>query len=100
MQANDIVTAANGEKIMSASDLTALVKKLRVGDELKLTVSRSGQETILTVIVGEKQQDAKPQADEDQSGRGQYSDGSDSYNDFSDFFGGFPFGYSGGFSRG
>ena len=100
LQANDIVTAANGEKIMSASDLTAFVKKLRVGDELKLTVSRSGQETILTVIVGEKQQDAKPQADEDQSGRGQYSDGSDSYNDFSDFFGGFPFGYSGGFSRG
>ena len=100
LQANDIITAANGEKITSASDLTAFVKKLSAGDDLKLTVSRSGQETTLTVIVGEKQQDANPQTNEEQSGYGQYSDGSDSYNDFSDFFGGFPFGYSGGYSRG
>ena len=100
LQANDIISAANGEKITSASDLTAFVKKLSAGDELKLTVSRSGQETTLTVIVGEKQQDANPQTNEDQSGYRQYSDGSDSFNDFSDFFGGFPFGYSGGYSGG
>ena len=108
LQANDIITEANGEKIASANDLTALVKKLGAGDELKLTVSRGGQETEITVTVGEQAQTANTQTEADsgygygygnrQSGGSQ---GGSGYDDYSDIFGDFPFGnYSGDYYRG
>ena len=114
LQANDIITEANGEKIASADDLTALVKQLSAGDELKLTVSRGGQETQITVTVGEQQQSANQQTEADSnSGYGYgyggrqsgdaYGDSGDGYGDFGgleDFFGGLPFGSSGEYYRG
>ncbi|MBQ6119782.1 MAG: trypsin-like peptidase domain-containing protein [Clostridia bacterium] len=107
LQANDIVTKANGEKIASADDLTALVKRLSVGDKLQLTVTRGGQETELTVTVGEKPQETQsaPQQSggyDRYSGEGDSRNG-DSYENYEDYFGdffGFPFGSSDGYYRG
>ena len=118
LQANDIVTAANGEKVTCADNLTAIVKAMEPGDVLTLTVTRGGQETEIKVTVGEQPQTAAAseegtaQGGSRQSGRSG-SDGSDSdsnggiegyegygdYGDFGDFFG-FPFGGSGEYYRG
>ncbi|MBQ6065262.1 MAG: trypsin-like peptidase domain-containing protein [Clostridia bacterium] len=112
LQANDIVTAANGEKVTCADDLTAIVKAMEPGDKLTLTVSRGGQETELKVTVGEqagtaqnsgeasgRQSGGQPSGN-DGEGNGNdgygyyyYGDGSDSMEDFGSFFG-FPFGGS------
>ena len=107
LQANDIVTKANGEKIASADDLTALVKRLSVGDKLQLTVTRGGQETELTVTVGEKPQETQPAQQQNggydrYSGEGDSRNG-DSYENYEDYFGdffGFPFSSSGEYYRG
>ena len=111
LQANDIVTAANGEKVTCADDLTAVVKAMEPGDTLTLTVTRGGQETELTVTVGE-QTDARTagsSAEDGRSGSGRQngsSDGTEGYGsygfdpeEFGEFFG-FPFGGSGEYYRG
>ena len=53
LQANDIVTQANGTEITCGNDLVTLVQSLTPGDELNLTVYRQGQNLELTVIVEE-----------------------------------------------
>ncbi len=58
LQANDIVTHANGKEITGSSDLVSIVSDLDVGDELKLTVYRQGETLKLTITVGEQVQDA------------------------------------------
>ncbi len=110
LQTNDIVTAANGEKVTCADDLTAVVKAMEPGDALTLTVTRGGQETELTVTVGE-QTDARTAGNSAENGRsgsgrqnessdgtdGSGSDGYGSYGfdpeEFGEFFG-IPFGGS------
>ena len=87
LKVNDIITKVNGEKIASANDLTAIVKKLSVGDSLKLTVMRGGTETELTVVVGEQ---PKEETDENETQETEQNT-VDPYDEFSDFFG-FPFG--------
>ena len=93
LKTNDIISEANGEKISSADDLKTLVKKLSVGDELKLIVMRGGSETEITVTIGEKLQEEKKETTEKQNGT-QY--GNDFFDDFSDYFE-FPFSGIGGF---
>ncbi len=118
LQANDIVTAANGEKVTCADDLTAVVKAMEPGDVLTLTVTRGGQETEIKVTVGEQPQTAAAseggtaQGGSRQSGRsgsdgsgsesGGANDGYEGYGDYGDFgdFFGFPFGGSGEYYRG
>ena len=106
LKANDIITKANGEKIASADDLTALVKQLSVGDELKLTVTRGGQETELTVTVGEKPQNTQNEQPGNGGSRQQAPQEGDGYEDYGDYFEGFgdffgiPFGSSGDYYRG
>ncbi len=108
LQANDIVTAANGEKVTCADDLTAVVKAMEPGDTLTLTVTRGGQETAIEVTVGEQTDAAQnggteadrgsrqnggrsSGSDEGDNGYGYYyGDGSGSMEDFGSFFG-FPF---------
>ena len=58
LQLNDIITQANGVAIESSDDLVQLVGSLYKGAELKLTVYRQGETLEITVIVGEKIQDA------------------------------------------
>ena len=71
LQANDIITAANGEEITCAADLTALVKTLTPGDALVLTVSRGSENVQINVTVGEKQQSALAQENADGAGNQQ-----------------------------
>ena len=102
LQANDIITAANGEPVTCADDLTALVKTLTPGDTLTLTVTRGGESTEITVTVGEKQQSSLPETDStEESGRQSYggSDGS-GFEGFENF--GFPFDFfgDGNYNRG
>ena len=113
LQTNDIVTAANGEKVTCADDLTAVVKAMEPGDTLTLTVTRGGQETELTVTVGEqtgaaqsngeasdRQSEGRSSGSDGNGSGSYYGDGSGSIEDyFGDFFG-FPFGGSGEYYRG
>ena len=103
LQENDVITAANGTQIKDASALVALVRRLNIGDTLKLTVLR-GEETLeLTLTVGEKPQTA---AETDPSS-GTY-DPYENYggygygygNDFGDIFGGYGNGYGYGYGYG
>ena len=66
LQLNDIITQANGVAIESSDDLVQLVGSLYKGAELKLTVYRQGETLEITVIVGEKIQDALEAKEEPQ----------------------------------
>ncbi|MFS0728030.1 S1C family serine protease [Paenibacillus sp. 1P07SE] len=58
LQPGDVITAADGEAIGSASELTALIQDAAVGDELQLTVIREGRELTIDVRIGDRSQAA------------------------------------------
>ncbi len=78
LQEKDIITAANDTEITSSSDLVRFVSGCKPGDEVTLTVYRTGESELLTVkaTLGEQKQDAKPAAAETQeSGAQSWSGG-------------------------
>lgn len=68
LQANDIITSANGQEIGGKSELVSMVQAMEPGDELTLTVYRRGETLELTVTIGEKIQSATGDSDGSQSG--------------------------------
>lgn len=84
LQANDIVTAVNGETISSYEELGKIISASEVGDALELTVyrlseDREGKSVTLTVTVGERIQDAIPNSSS--QGSSGYSGGTPWYPD-------------------
>ena len=61
LRANDIITAVNGTEISGSGDLVDVVSEAAVGDELKLSVYRQGENIELTVTVGEQRKEALPE---------------------------------------
>ena len=107
IQVDDIVTKVNGQEISTTQELSNAITNGKVGDELVLTIYRKGEYLELTVVIGERQQEALPsqQNQNNQSGnqgqnRGQNGQGNgsdDSMDEFEnfteDFFGSSPFGF-------
>ncbi len=54
LQANDIITAADGKEISGKSGLSSLIADCAAGDKLTLSVYRQGQTLTVTVTVGEQ----------------------------------------------
>ncbi len=54
LQANDIITAVDGEAISGKSDLSSIISEHEAGDKLTLTVYRQGQTLTVTVEIGEQ----------------------------------------------
>ncbi len=82
LQANDIVTAVNGETIENSDDLKKNVADAEPGDKLELTVYRRGETLTITVTVGEKTQSALPdQQNEQKSQSGQNGQGQNGQED-------------------
>ena len=54
LQANDIITAVDGEAISGKSDLSSVISEHEAGDKLTLTVYRQGQTLTVTVEIGEQ----------------------------------------------
>ena len=52
LQAGDVITAVDGEQVDSADSLIILVREHEVGDQVALTVNRSGSEQTLDVTLG------------------------------------------------
>jgi serine protease Do len=50
----DVIIAINGTSISSSGELTKKIQAAKVGDKLKLTISRNGQAQEITVAVGDK----------------------------------------------
>ncbi|MBQ7063583.1 MAG: trypsin-like peptidase domain-containing protein [Firmicutes bacterium] len=74
VQANDIITGANGNAISRMSDLEAVLRKASVGDTITLSLYRQGKTLEVEVILGEKatssqQQEAESQQTESENGR-------------------------------
>jgi len=61
LKINDIITHIDGKAIRSSSDLVSILSNATVGDSLKLTVYRQGNNLELTVVVGEQIQSANQQ---------------------------------------
>ena len=59
IKAKDIITNLGGQKVENLSDLTRALSKYDGGEEITVTVYRSGRETVLTVTL-----DVKPVAQE------------------------------------
>ena len=107
IQVDDIITKVNGQEISTTQELSNVITNGKAGDELALTIYRKGEYLELTVVIGERQQEALPsqQNQNNQSGnqgqnRGQNGQGNgsdDSMDEFEnfteDFFGGSPFGF-------
>jgi len=51
---NDIILEFNGEKLTEKNDLSDLIQKCKVGEEVKLTVMRNGRELKLTATLEER----------------------------------------------
>ncbi len=51
---NDIITHVNGEEIPEDTDLIELLKKLKVGDEIELTLIRASQELKVKTVLEER----------------------------------------------
>ncbi|MBP9822272.1 MAG: trypsin-like peptidase domain-containing protein [Candidatus Pacebacteria bacterium] len=51
---NDIITHVNNEEIPEDTDLVELLKKLKVGDEIELTILRAGAELKVKTILEER----------------------------------------------
>ncbi len=58
LKKSDIITAVGDVRVESYEDLARELKKYRAGDEVELTVYRSGQDVTLSIVF-----DSKPQAD-------------------------------------
>lgn len=82
LQANDIITAINGETISSRTELSKAISACSPGDKLTLTVYRQGETLSIEVTVGEQIQSAletEQQTQPDQN----------SQNSMQNFFGNF-----------
>lgn len=66
LQSNDIITAVNGETITSYKQLSDAVSAAGTGGTLELTVYRQGETLNLRVTVGERQQAALPETEQEQ----------------------------------
>ena len=51
---NDIITHVNGDEIPEDTDLVELLKKLKVGDEIELTILRASQELKVKTVLEER----------------------------------------------
>ena len=63
IQAGDIITELNGEKVTAYSDLTSVISKSKAGDVVTLTVSRGAETLKIEVTLGVRQQTALPAKD-------------------------------------
>ena len=54
LQANDIITAADGKEISGKNGLSSIIADCAAGDKLTLSVYRQGQTLTVTVTVGEQ----------------------------------------------
>ena len=54
LQAGDIITALNGEKLSTTTELTTALKNCTAGDVVTLSVLRNGEALTLTVTLGDK----------------------------------------------
>ena len=54
MKSGYIVKSVNGTKVESASDFKAVIKKLKVGDKIKVTVSNGMSEGSVEYKLSEK----------------------------------------------
>ena len=93
LQEGDIVTALDGEPITSSSQLTALIKQHRAGDEAELTIIRGDEELTMTVTFGERPPEEEAEEEKDErSGDAPSSEPGDGYyyysgnGDIEDFF--------------
>ena len=107
LQANDIIVETNGQQITGRTDFADMVSAAQPGDTLKLKVYRQGEYVEVSVTVGEKVQNAKPDAEstEQQSAQpegrdeqGRNGNGQNPYGEGEKPFGGSenPFGNWGG----
>ena len=94
LQANDIVTAVNGENISTYTDLSDRIADGGVGTVLLLTVYRQGETLTLTVTVGERIQSALPEQTESQSSAAGQQEGSYPWGGGSEGGSGNPWGWS------
>ena len=92
IEAGDIITALDGEKVESAIDLTLAVRSHNPGDTVTVTVNRNGETVELEVTLGE---------DEDQTGAETQQESSDmSWGDIIDrLYGGGSGGYGYGYGN-
>lgn len=65
----DIITKVNNEKVASVNDINALKTQFRAGEQITLTVWRSGETLEIKLTLG-KASDEQPQQTQPQQGRG------------------------------
>ena len=95
IQVGDIITAVDGKKVTSSSELTALVRSYYAGDTAEITVWRSGEEVTLTIVFEEtpepvEEEEPEAQSAEPYQGGQQYGysyGGGDMEDFFRQFFG-------------
>lgn len=97
---NDIITAVNGQKVTSSSELSAFIKRCVPGDTITLTVYRKGETIELKLTVAEKilsgneaeeteEKQPEKESSEKSGSSGSPRNDTDPYGafDFSDIFG-------------
>ncbi|UUZ80840.1 trypsin-like peptidase domain-containing protein [Paenibacillus sp. P26] len=57
----DVITDVNGTKVKTPDDLTAAIKKLKVGDKATLGIVRDGKKSTVDVTIGDRNVDGQQQ---------------------------------------
>jgi len=73
IEVGDIITAVDGEKVESSSDLTAIVRTHYAGDEAEITVWRDGEEVTMTIVFEETPEPTEEEEAEPDNGAQQPS---------------------------
>ncbi len=67
IQASDVITKVDDTEITGSSDLVTAISKTSGGDEIVLTINRSGETMEMTVTVGIQTESALPETETDNS---------------------------------
>lgn len=84
VQANDVITEVDGQAVASTTDVNTIKEQHQAGDELTLTIYRSGKEKKITITLMDEND--LPEVIQESSSQPQQQDGYGSWSDFFNFY--------------
>ena len=87
LKVGDIITAFDGQKVSSSSDVMLDVRTKNPGDKVTVTVNRDGEEMDVEVTLGTSQDSGAPATSQNNSNGGNGNNGGNGGNGFNGIFG-------------
>lgn len=86
VQANDVITAIDGEAVSDMTEINAIKEKHEAGDEITLTIYRSGKEKKIKIKLMDENDLPEIESTQQNSSQGGSSNGYGSWSDFFNYY--------------